>query len=70
MSGETVTLVAMEIDGEYYKDHAPAAHPEENEDIEVFTVPRNELANFIAAQRELGVGIDAKLQTFVLALNY
>ena len=70
MSGETVTLVAMEVDGNYYKDHAPAAHPEENEEIEVFVVPRNKLAEFIADQREQGVGIDAKLQTFVLALNY
>lgn len=70
MSGETVTLVAMEVDGNYYKDHAPAAHPEENEEIEVFVVPRNKLAEFIADQRKQGVGIDAKLQTFVLALNY
>lgn len=70
MSGETVTLVTMEIDGNYYKDHAPAAHPEENESIEVFTVPRKQLRSFIDSQREQGVGIDAKLQTFVLALEY
>ena len=70
MSGETVTLVVLEVDGSYYKDHAPEAHPEENEDIEVFVVPRQELPAFIAAQREMGVGIDAKLQTFVLGLNF
>ena len=70
MSGETVTLVTMEIDGNFYKDHAPEAHPEENESIEVFTVPRKELADFIEAQRAQGVGIDAKLQTFALALEY
>ena len=70
MSGETVTLVTMEIDGNYYKDHAPVAHPEENEAIEVFTVPRKELKDFIAAQRAQGVGIDAKLQTFALALDF
>ena len=70
MSGETVTLVAMEVDGNYYKDHAPEAHPEENESIEVFTVPRKELSTFIAAQREQGVGIDAKLQTFVLGMDF
>ena len=69
MSGETVTLVVMEVDGNYYKDHAPEAHPEENEAIEVFTVPRRELASFIAAQRAEGVGIDAKLQTFVLGMD-
>ena len=69
MSGETVTLVLMEVDGNYYKTHAPEAHPEENEAIEVFTVPRKELASFIAAQREQGVGIDAKLQTFVLGMS-
>lgn len=70
MSGETITLVSMEIDGNYYKDHAPAAHPEENEDIEVFVVPRRELTGFIEDQRRSGVGIDAKLQTFALGLNY
>ena len=70
MSGETVTLVSMEIDGNYYKDHAPAAHPKENEAIEVFTVPRKELHSFIEEQRRQGVGIDAKLQTFALALEY
>ena len=69
MSGETVTLVTMEIDGNYYKDHAPVAHPEENESIEVFTVPRSELVQFLESQRAQGVGIDAKLQTFALALN-
>lgn len=70
MSGETVFLVTMEIDGNFYKDHAPVAHPEENESIEVFTVPRNELKKFIEEQRSQGVGIDAKLQTFALALEY
>jgi 8-oxo-dGTP pyrophosphatase MutT (NUDIX family) len=69
MSGETVTLVTMEIDGNFYKDHAPEAHPEENESIEVFTVPRSELVQFLESQRAQGVGIDAKLQTFALALN-
>ena len=70
MSGETVTLVTMEIDGIYYKDHTPDAHPEENESIEVFTVPHKELHAFMESQRAEGVGIDAKLQTFALALQY
>ena len=70
MSGETVTLVYMEVDGTYYKEHAPQAHPEENESIEVFTIPRRELSSFIAAQRAEGVGIDAKLQTFVLGMDF
>lgn len=70
MSGETVTLVTMEIDGNYCKEHPPVAHPEENEEIEVFTVPRSELQNFIDSQRAQGVGIDAKLQTFAMALGY
>lgn len=70
MSGETITLVAMEIDGTRYKDAPPQAHPEENEEIEVFTVPRKELASFLEEQRAQGVGIDAKLQTFVFSLNF
>ena len=70
MSGETVTLVTMEVDGNCYREMPPQAHPEENEEIEVFVVPRKELPSFIASQRAAGVGIDAKLQTFVLGLNY
>ena len=70
MSGETVTLVTMEVDGNRYRNAPPQAHPEENEEIEVFVVPRKELVSFIASQRAAGVGIDAKLQTFVLGLNY
>ena len=70
MSGETVTPVTMEVDGTFYRENPPQAHPEENEEIEVFVVPRKDLAAFISAQRAAGVGIDAKLQTFVLGLNY
>ena len=69
MSGETVTIVVMEIDGSRYSNETPVAHPEENESIEVFTVPRSGLKEFIIAQRAQGVGIDAKLQAVAVGMN-
>lgn len=70
MSGEFLSLVFMEIDGKQYENAPPVAHPEENEFIEVFTVARKDLSAFLEEQRAAGIGIDAKLQTFVSALRY
>ncbi|MBR2373760.1 MAG: NUDIX hydrolase [Lentisphaeria bacterium] len=69
MSGETVTIAVIEIDGNKYRETPPVAHPEENESIEVFTVPRGELREFITSQRAQGVGIDAKLQALLTGMN-
>jgi 8-oxo-dGTP pyrophosphatase MutT (NUDIX family) len=67
LTGEAVTLVTMEIDGNYYKNNLPQAAPEECERIEVFKVKLDELEDFIASQEALNVGIDSKLYTFVLS---
>ena len=69
MSGECVTMVLMEIDAERYRNAPPAAHPEENEHIEVFTVPAEKMPELLAERRALGDGIDAKIQAFLLGMN-
>lgn len=68
LSGETATLVVMEIDGERYRAAPPVAHPEDSESIEVFTVPAGEVEKFLLSRRALGDGIDAKLQAFLLGM--
>ena len=67
LTGEAVTMVTMEIDGDYYSNNPPQAAPEECERIEVFRVKLDELEDFIASQEALNVGIDSKLYTFVLS---
>ena len=69
MTGETVSMVLMEIDAERYRNAPPAAHPEENEHIDIFTVPAAEIPEFLARRRALGDVIDAKLQAFLLGMG-
>ena len=65
MSGESIVLAIMEIDAEFYRKNPPVAHPEENENIEVFRVPLDNLAEFIAEQEKAGCGIDSKIYTYL-----
>lgn len=65
MTGESVAIAAMKIEGSRYGDALPEAHPEECESIDVFRVKRDELADFIAAQQSAGCGIDSKIYTFL-----
>ena len=60
LSGEGVTLVLMEVDSERYPE-APPTFNEDSEDIEVLRVPVRELSRFLAAQRELGDAVEAKV---------
>jgi len=70
LSGETATLVVMEIDAERYRNAPPVAHPEDSESIEIFTVPAGELPEFVASRQALGDGIDIKLQAFLLGMSF
>ncbi|MBR7156195.1 MAG: NUDIX hydrolase [Lentisphaeria bacterium] len=65
MTGESVAIAAVKIDGTRYGDALPQAHPEECESIDVFRVKRSELAGFIAEQQTAGCGIDSKIYTFL-----
>lgn len=69
MTGESIILAAMEIDGKNYPDGMiPANHQEECENIEVFRVKSGELSAFIKQMEESGCGIDSKIYT-VLAFR-
>ena len=65
MTGESVILTVMEIDGSRYEQGLPEAHPEECEHIEVFRVKVAELADFVAEQENAGCGIDSKIYTYL-----
>ena len=66
MTGESIILVTMEIDGSAYPDgFLPENHQEECEDIEVFRVPVDQLEQFVRLQEEAGCGVDSKLHTFI-----
>ncbi len=69
LTGEPVTMVTMEIDGEAFRNIKVEPHPEESECIECFRVPRREMAAFIRAQEAEGTGIDTKLYVYALALG-
>lgn len=68
LTGESICMVKMEIDGAAYRGRSVEPHPEECERIEVFRVKRTELAPFVAAQEAQGVGIDTKIYTYLAAL--
>ncbi len=66
LTGEAITMVFMEIDGE--TQSRVEAHPDEGEHIEVFRVGLTGLDSFIASQEAEGVGVDSKLYTFAAGL--
>ncbi len=61
MTGETITLVEMLIDGDAYRDRPPEPHPEDSESIECLAIRKSELDNFLAERVAAGDGVDAKL---------
>ena len=69
LTGETICMVKIEIDGDAYRGQTVESHPEECEHIEVFRVRRTELAAFVAAQEAQGVGIDTKIYTYLAAME-
>ncbi|MCQ2379016.1 MAG: NUDIX hydrolase [Victivallaceae bacterium] len=68
MSGESIAVVFMEIDGNLFRGREVTAHPEECESIETFRVPAAKFADFIAEREALGDGIDAKIYLFCAAM--
>ena len=69
MTGESIVLAAMEIDGSKYPNGIILPnHQEESENIEVFRVKINELADFVKAMEAENCGIDSKIYT-ALAFN-
>ena len=69
MTGESIVLVTMEIDGSKYPGGMiPENHQEASENIEVFRVKSSELAHFIAEMESAGCGVDSKIHT-VLAFR-
>lgn len=71
MTGESIILVSMEIDGAAYPDGIiPQNHQEESENIEVFRVKSEDLARFIAVMEKENCGIDSKIQTVLAFRNF
>ena len=70
MTGESIVLASMEIDGSSYPDGMlPENHQEECENIEVFRVKINDLPAFIQQMEAAGCGIDSKIYTVLAFQN-
>ena len=64
MTGESIILVSMEIDGAAYPGGIlPGNHQEECENIEVFRVKVDQLDAFVREMEAAGCGIDSKIYT-------
>ena len=64
MTGESIILAVMEIDGTEYPDgFLPQNHQEECENIEVFRVKIDRLPDFVKQMEAEGCGIDSKIYT-------
>lgn len=64
MTGESIVLAGMEIDGrDYPGGMIPVNHQEECENIEVFRVKISQLPAFIEQMEQAGCGIDSKIYT-------
>lgn len=64
MTGESIILAAMEIDGTKYPDGMiPQNHQEESENIEVFRVKADKISDFVKAMESEDCGIDSKIYT-------
>ena len=64
LTGEAVALCVMEIDGGNYPE-IPENHQEESEDIEVFRVKVDKLADFVSGMEAAGCGVDSKIHTYL-----
>ena len=71
MTGESIILASMEIDGSAYPDGIlPGNHQEESENIEVFRVKIDQLEKFIRDMEADGCGIDSKIYTVLAFRNF
>ena len=69
LTGEAISLVTMEVDGDAPRNRNATPHPEDSECIECFRVSRTHLAEFVKRQESEGVGIDSKISTMIVALQ-
>ncbi len=69
LSGEAIATAVMEIDGEYFRQNPPQAHPEDSECIECFAVKRAELADFVNESIARGDGVDSKIIVYADAMK-
>ncbi len=70
LTGEPITMVEMVVDGDAFAGAEVVPHPEDTESIEVFRVPRRDLAAFVKQQEEAGVGVDSKIYTFLAGMRW
>ena len=69
LSGETVTLVEMRIDGTMYPE-PPENHQEEMEHIETLLVHPDEFERLAREEEAADVALDAKVEAFFLARQW
>jgi len=67
MTDESAFLVEIEIDKTLPENRRPIPAPDTGEFIQVFTVPRDRLFDFLMEQDARGVRIDSKLLAYALA---
>ena len=59
LTGEAISMVLMEVDGDACRGKTILPHPEDSESIECFRVPLRELPEFLLRQEREGVGVDS-----------
>ncbi len=69
LTGEAISMVLMEVDGDACRGEEIHPHPEDSESIECFRVALRELPEFLVRQEQEGVGIDSKIYTFVQGMR-
>ena len=70
MTGESIVLAQMEIDGKKYPGGMiPENHQEECENIEVFRIKTADLGKFVEKMEAEGCGIDSKIYTVLAFQN-
>lgn len=62
LTGELVSIAFLDIDETAEENQKPKQHLEANEAIQVFTIPRKELPDFLKQQHEKGDIIDSRLE--------
>lgn len=66
LSGEAITIVAIDIDTQESRNQQVKSHPDEGEFITVHRIPRLKIASFIQEQRQFNKAIDSKIIAFFL----
>jgi len=69
LSGEAVYQVIIEVDENNAANQQPSPWPDEGEHIEILTVPRQEIGDFLAAGISRGAFFDSKVVAYLLGLH-